>query len=682
MINNSEITKLNLLTQSDFELFVETTDLQKLHKIKLYLDNLYYNTGDSGLDDWKYDILKDSIITKDPNYKVPIGHKVDKNKQQLPFWLGSMDKISTQSPFLYYYKEVEKLNVDDIAKYTKTTWENMSDSERNIYQEKSVEEIQKEIKRWLNKNIAPRYTIQDKLDGVSCLLTLNNGILKLYTRGDGSVGTDISILSSYISGIPKNLDKNLSINIRGELIMKDSVFDKKYSGSYANARNLVAGLVGSKTLKDGIKDIEFIAYEIVDTGLLNNPSQQLETLQLLKFKTVRKNVVDNIDVNCLIKTFTNFKTKTKYQIDGIIVQSDKPYIRNTSGNPKYAFAFKMRFGDNIVKATVVDVEWNVSKRGKLKPRIKIKPIKLQGVTITYTTGFNAKFILENSIGKGAQIKITRSGDVIPYIVEVVKQAKSPQMPSIDYKWNETNVDILITKDNDEMCIKILSNFFSTMNIKFVGTQIINKLYDSGYDSLFKILEMSRDDLIMIEGIQQKGAIRIYDSIHNGLQNVSVSVLLSASSVFGFGIGTKKIEELFNCIPDLLTISKTMTKSEILDLVKNVEGYSLITAKKIVDNIAIARLFLKKIDKFVTFQIPQKQTTNQTFQNMKIVFSGFRDKDLEKLIVERGGKIVTSVSKKTDLVVTLDINSNTGKVKKARDLGVNIVDKKEFILQIN
>ena len=430
---DKKIKSISKYSDEKLQEYFNTETLKILHEMKLYADHNYYNEGkETGFDDYQYDMLKETLQHRDPNYKVPIGAKIreGENRVKLPFWLGSMDKFKPE---------------DD-----------------------------SEIKRWLDKNRANEYIIEDKLDGVSCLVVVKKGRIKLYTRGDGIIGADISYLAPYFDTIPEKID--VDISIRGELIMPVDVFNKKYSKEYANPRNMVAGRIGAKKIREGISDIKFIAYEIVGEGIMDKPSIQLNYLQQLGFSTVKNEIVHTITTETLIETFLRFKNDNIFEIDGIIIQPDKKYERNTDGNPDYAFAFKMRLKDNIVETEVVDVTWNVSKWGQLKPRIKIKPVKLGGVTITYTTGFNAKYIYDNKIGEGAKIKITRSGDVIPYIVEVVKKAKEPDMPVVTWKWNKSGVDIITDELDAIMCIKLLHSFFDKLNVKQLGEQRIGKLY--------------------------------------------------------------------------------------------------------------------------------------------------------------------------------------------------------------
>ena len=185
---------------------------------------------------------------------------------------------------------------------------------------------------------------------------------------------------------------------------------------------------------------------------------------------------------------------------------------------------------------------NTSKYKLLKPRIKIKPINLNGVNINYASGSNAKNIVENSIGKGSIVKITRSGDVIPFIFEVIKPAIEPDMPKIPYKWNENKVDIIVVDDEDNISeIKMISSFFSNMGIKNISDSTVEKIYNSGYKTLKSIFEAKKEDFEKIDGFQKTLAQKIYDNIHNGLKNTKKEILLGSASILGEGIGKRKIK---------------------------------------------------------------------------------------------------------------------------------------------
>ena len=493
--------KINTTSVDKLKSYFQSLDFDTLLELRSHYDDAYYNTGESLIPDNKYDILFNLIISMDEKKKEEVGFKLREgdNRVVLPYWLGSMDKIKP----------------DDKDKFD----------------------------RWLNKQKNLSYFISEKLDGVSCLFIYNKkeDKISLFTRGDGKVGADISYLSPYLNYIPKKIKND--IVVRGELIISKENW-KKYTSKYSNSRNMVSGLVNSKTIKEGINDIDFISYELIENNEKQKKiSEQFKILKSNGFRPAMSKSISKIDIDILSKLLVQFKKDSEYEIDGIIIQTDKEYTRNRSGNPDYALAFKMTEEENVVKAKVIKVEWNLSKRGFLKPRVNIEPVNLQGVIIKYATGFNGKFINDNKIGPGSIINITRSGDVIPHILSVDKGTEA-DMPEIDWSWNETRVDIFpVEMDEKEFCSKILNDFFMIFGIQYVSLQTIKKFQEVGLDNILKILKASESDFAKIEGLGDKSAKKIYKNIHTGLQNITLPQLMASSSLFGQGIGVKKLESL-------------------------------------------------------------------------------------------------------------------------------------------
>lgn len=637
--------KVNKILIEDLQEYLDEEKLELLHKLKLYLDNKYYNDSGSPVSDQRYDMIKDTLKRRDPNYVPPVGAKLreGENRVKLPYYMGSADKITPD--------EAEVLQ------------------------------------RWLQNNTVPEYVFVEKLDGISCLLD-HRGVTKLFTRGDGIVGADISYLAPYLSSIPKNLKKN--ITVRGELIMKKTAFipykrhgdergKSKLGGKdYKNARNMVAGLIGAKTVRHGLQSIDFVAYEIVGDSM-PKLSKQLKKLEKMGFTVAKWELSQDLSMENLMSSYVKIKEETPYDIDGMIVQADVCYDRNVSGNPDYMFAFKMAVGETIRETTVKKIEWNVSKWGQLKPVAIIKPVKLDDITMKRVTAHNAKYVEDNSLGPGAVIKVTRSKEVIPYIVEVVRAAEAPQMPDVPYVWDTNHVNLNVKEVEDIMCIKLISSFFAKLGIKHVSEATVRKMFASGLDNLIKIVGASQKRLLEVPEFKQRSAERIYTNIHNGLQNVKLSLVLGASGVFGFGIGRKRMDMLLLDIPDLLTIYKRKTDQNMIDMVMDVEGFSLIMAKKVVKNLANADKFIQKLSKYATFK--EEKRVSNTMKGHKYVMTGFRDKGMEEAIGKRGGKTTSSVSKNTTaLIVIAKGNRLTGKLKKASDLGIPIYEKTEFIKQ--
>lgn len=637
-VNNTPIEKL--------EEYLGQIKLNKLEKLKLYLDDKYYNDGDSPVSDNRYDMIKDTLKKRKPGYVPPVGAKLrtGENRTKIPHWLGSADKITPEE--------------EDV------------------------------LQRWIRDNPADNYVFVEKLDGVSCLMEHKNGVTKLYTRGNGVVGADISYLAPYFGTIPKNL--NVNISVRGELIMKKEAFEpyrrkgdvrgKLASGSkdYKNSRSMVSGLIGAKTARHGLPAIDFVAYEIVGDSM-PKLSRQLKKLKKLGFTVAMWEKSDDLSMENLQESYLRMKETTSYEIDGMIVQADVPYDRNTSGNPSYMFAFKMPVGEAIRETTVKHIEWNVSKWGQLKPVAIIEPVQLDDITMKRLTAHNAKYVEDNKLGPGAVIKVTRSKEVIPYIVAVVKQAKKPQMPDVEYTWDANHVNVIVRHVEDIMCIKLISSFFAKLGIKHVSKATIKKMFANGLDNLMKILGASEARLLKVPEFQKRSAERIRTNIHNGLKDVKLSVVLGASGIFGFGLGRKRMDMLLLDLPNLLTMDQRMSKKQVMKSILNVEGFSEIMAQKVVDNIANARKFIEKISKYATFK--HEERVSDGMKGHKYVMTGFRDKNLEEDIAARGGKVTSSVSKNTTaIIVAVKGGRLTGKLKKANDLGIPIYEKTDFIQQ--
>lgn len=604
--------------------------LTELIKIIEYAADKYYNDI-SVLSDSEYDILVDVLKDRDPKNKIlkMIGAKVLKNKVKLPYYMGSMDKIKPDS---------------------------------------------NNLEKWINKYDGP-YILSDKLDGVSGLFVRKDGISKLYTRGDGNEGTDISNLIKYIDDLNIKLEDDIAV--RGELIMSKDNF-KKYSDKMANARNMVSGLVNSKTVDvDIMKDMNFVAYELIDKNM--KLSNQLIKLSMYGFRTVYYDTIDKISKDILSKQLSIRRNESMYEIDGIIVSDDKIYERNTDGNPEYAFAFKET--SEMKDAVVRKVEWNISKDGYLKPTIIIDPIYLSGVLVKRATAFNGKYVKDNNIGENTIVTIVRSGEVIPYINEVKKSTKA-DMPNVEYKWNNTGVDIYYDKKSNnkgmerDYTIKNLTYFFKQIDIKNVDEATIGKMYDIGLTTIKKILNASIDDFKKMDNFGDKSASNLYNSIQERIKEVELLNFMVASNIFGHGLGIKKLELLLENYPNIL--DKDVSKDEIM----GIRGYSEISYNKINKGIPKLRKLVGElneiniVNKYKKHSIPNNISNNK-LNNEIIVFTGFRNSDWEEYVKNSGGKITNSISKNTTMLVAKDKNENTSKLNKAKELNIKILSMDEF-----
>jgi NAD-dependent DNA ligase len=370
-----------------------------------------------------------------------------------------------------------------------------------------------------------------------------------------------------------------------------------------------------------------------------------------------------------------------YDIDGIIITDNNKHERNIDGNPKYSIAFKELLEDQIVETEVTDVEWRVSKDGLIKPRVHVKPTIIGGITIVHVTGHNAKNVVDNGIGIGAKIKLTRAGEVIPYIVEVIKKVK-PTLPKITYKWNETKVDYIVDKDNlgenesNDILVKNLTYFFKKMEIKYVDESIIRKMINVGLDNITSIIEAKVEDFLEIDGFKEKMATKIYSNIQNAIKDVDITKVMTASNLFGHGLGSKKLALILKSDPNILKVK--LSKNKFIEKIKEIDGFDVKTASQFVENIEKFNKFLEKNKKIKIKVVTKDIKSNGKFKNLKFIFTGFRDKELENIIEKEGGTLSSAVSGNTDFVITIDKDSDSSKVTKAKSLGIKILTKLELI----
>ena len=637
--------------------FIKKNKKKDIINLLLQADNVFFNGENTLLKDDIYDIIKDYIRKKYPKdtYLQRVGADVD-NKVILPYYMGSQNKI--------------KDSEEEITKY--------------------------------QKKYSGSYVISDKLDGVSCLIVYTKLSsdkspknkyypydIKLYTRGNGTEGQDITHLLEYINGFPniKNIKDN-DLAVRGELIISKNNWEKlKTEGENgANPRNTVSGAINSKTLnKKILNKIDFVAYTLINPNISNG----LPYLKELKFIVVNNNVVNSINLNLLSESLQKSRNN-EYIIDGIVISDiSKPYNIEKGKNPEHSFAFKSIHTLEQVEVIVREVEWNVSKDKYMKPIVKFDEIKLDDVKIKQATGFNASFIFNNVIGAGSRIIIIRSGNVIPHINSVLSHSASgiPSMPGeldVNYKWNDTHVDIIMIDSgeiNSEYNIKNIMYFMKTSNIEYMGQGNITKIYNAGFHTIKQIININKKELMGIEGFKDKSSDNILASLKK-IKDIDCLVLMDASNMLGRGFSYKKIKMITDIYPQILindVKNRNIALKITVDDLKKVDGIAVISAKTFIENLPKFYEFYDSLGiKCKSLKTELKEVVlNTNFKDKSFVFSGFRNKELEKIVVDNGGKVNTTISKNTNYLIVKNKEEISTKIDKAKALGVTILDIEEF-----
>ena len=603
---------------------------------KIIKANEAYRLGSPIISDREYDTLMDELNEIDPDNQLlsKIGHKIsDGRKKRLPIPMFSMNKIKS---------------MDDI-----NDWRRL---------------------KGISKNEV--VIITPKFDGLS--LCVDEYTSEAWTRGNGEYGQESNdhyklIGNQLYDGVEFDPFSGIPFSFTyGEVIMSKKVFIDKYSSDFANPRNLVAGLLNSKEATNPLSDCNYIKYGAIPLNLNQFKTKEDILIELNQNQKEQVNYfkckLSELTEDILIELFHNWSIN--YEIDGLIIEinditlQEKLGRETSSNNPCWARAYKSQKFEQSADSEVISVSWNISKQGFLKPILHIKPVKLDGVTVSNVTGNNARFVKDMGIGPGCVIKIVRSGMVIPKVVDVIQtvEFQMPDVPNID--WNENGVELVTLFETDEQKLKKIVAFFEILEADNVSEGVITQLWDAGYKTISDILNLTTSDLEKIDRFGKRKAKIVHDSIQKSVTNVSLSKLQHATGIFK-GLGSKK----------LLLLEDFVTKPSV-DQVMSIEGFAEISAKSYVDSYDEFFNFVKDLSITIAEKV-EVVKTGSDLDGKQFVFTGVRRKDLEEVIVSRGGVIGGSVSKNTTHLVMKAKGSGSSKETKAISLGVTILTVEEL-----
>lgn len=612
--------------------------IEELESLLTKASHSYYNTDTCIISDIVYDILID--ILKERNSSSSILSNVgfcidDEDKVQLPYYMGSCDKIKKKDKIISW-----------INKY------NISEKSNNI-------------------------VISSKLDGISGLYVFNptqNATAKLYTRGDGYYGKDISHLIKHIH-FPKLSEP---IVVRGELIISKKNYDTQ-ENSYTTIRSMVNGITNAKTISPFCKLLDFVVFDVLDREMI--PEEKFKLAQSLGFKIplwktcsfddILHNFKEERD-NYLFDTLVSFRKQNPYEIDGIILTHNDIYSNITKGNPKHSVAYK---NNSEGKVTIVkQIVWNITKYGVLIPTIYFDNVNL-GSNVHKCTGFNARYIFNNSLGRGAKLRVVLSGEVIPYIAEIISQAPIPEMPSVKYKWDSNRVHCLALEINNENLGKRLTNFIKCIGIDNLSDGLIQKLIDNEYNTIDKIMKISIDNLMNLGGFQKTLAEKIYNNIHKIIDNpIYLPKIMSGSLLFEHGFSIKRFEKILAVYPNIINDEIT------IEMIIQIPGFQVKTATQFIKNLSHFKKFMKDHPYLKYYINDQSKLTlaDEKCKNMNIVITGGKPSDLLKYITNSGGTIQSNVNNKTNLLIIKDETIKNNKTLAAQQMNIDILTQKDFM----
>lgn len=555
------------------------------------------------------------------------------------------------------------------------------------------------IDKWLAKQKAKRLLMLHKLDGSSLQGHYKNGrCVFLATRGDGQTGKDISFLIPHLKHtLPVIADKG-DIVLRFEALIQTEKFkkweraaksgDKKDKDKFDNPRNMVNGLLNRRDAHPALRDVDILVL-----GVYGKP--MWEGLKWAYDQCLKVAPYDFVTPETdFTKRLLKARNSSIYDIDGLVlVAPERVFGYDSYDKPKWTTAFKVNDDDDAVEAVVEEVVWQVSRTNRVVPKIQIKPVRIKGVEVTFATAHNAQWMTERGIGKGAVVKLVRSGDVIPKIIDVVKKAKKPAVPDVEYKVE--GVHFVATERHKEADVREIHHFMTVLGIEHLASKSIAKLYDAKFFTVLDhLVAYGRRMRGYAEaGIGKAMTAKIYGEFERVLHDKGVTLLklMNASNCFE-SFGERKlamIEQHFlkRGETDPLKAFVKMAPKNLMDernwyAVKSIKGMGEASARQFFEGVVRFKEWFLPIlkTKLIKINMPEvarkKKVVKGDLSGEFVSFTSYRDTDHEAAVEARGGEVIKYGSKTTILLYKKG-GKVSGKIEAARAKGIKVCTFEEL-----
>lgn len=543
------------------------------------------------------------------------------------------------------------------------------------------------------------YVCELKIDGLSISLTYENGVLVTgATRGDGSVGEDITENLKRVRDIPLVLPEPVNITVRGECYMPRASFDRvnqirQENGEpeFANPRNAAAGTLRQLDTKIVAKrNLATFLYQEVSPTDQSSQEGVLKKLARLGFVVNQERVLaeDMEQIWDFIQKVAQLREDLPYDIDGIVIKVNDLAVQEELGftvkAPKWAVAYK--FPAEEKEAKILSVDWTVGRTGVVTPTANLTPIQLAGTTVSRATLHNVDYIAEKDIHQDDTVIVYKAGDIIPAVLRVVKDKRvSDQALAIPTHCPSCQSELLHFEDEVALrCINPLCpaqikeglNHFASrdaMNITGLGPAVVEKLFAAQLvEDVAGIYRLTVEDLLTLEGFKEKSAEKLYEAIQASKENSAEKLL------FGLGIrhvGSKVSQILLQEFHDLDQLATADPER-----IASIDSLGMVVAE------SLKRYFAQEGSKRLLQELKEagvnlsylgeKVAADAVLSGMTVVLTGKLERltrsEAKAKLESLGAKVTGSVSKKTDLVVA---GSDAGsKLTKAQELGIQVEDE--------
>ena len=575
----------------------------------------------------------------------------------------------------------------------------------NAYSDSDLKDFDKRVRDMVKDEV--EYVVEFKIDGLSVGLTYNNGEFQYgATRGNGVIGEDISQNLMTVRSIPLKINDSEEVIVRGEVYISKDNFNKINEKQeeqglqiFANPRNLAAGTLRQLDPKLTAKrplDIFIFNLEYAQNNKFESHSESLEFLSKLGFSVspnykVYKSIDEVIEH---ITYWTENRHTLPFEIDGMVIKVNNLKQRESMGytakSPRWAIAYK--FPAEKKKTKIIDIIVEVGRTGTITPTAILEPVRLAGTSVSRATLHNEDYIKEKDIKINDTVIVQKAGDIIPQVLEVVKDERSGDeiefnMPHKCPVCSEPTVRI--EGEAAVKCINIscpaqirrgIIHFASrdAMNIDGLGESIISLLLNENIiNDISDLYKIRKEDIVNLERMGEKSATNLINAINKSKENDLWRLINGLGIKF---IGTKGAKILANAYKDLDKIINA-TASELVNLEEFGEtmANSVVQFFKEEKNINIVEK-LKEYGLNTKAIESENDDINKIFEGMKIVLTGtlptLKRNDAKEMIESRGGKATSSVSKSTDFVLAGEEAGS--KLTKANELGIKVIDEDTFI----
>ena len=552
----------------------------------------------------------------------------------------------------------------------------------------------------VRKEVAhPTYICELKIDGLSISLTYEKGILVAgATRGDGSIGENITENLKRVKDIPLTLPEELDITVRGECYMPRASFDqinqaRQENGEpeFANPRNAAAGTLRQlDTAVVAKRNLATFLYQEASSSTRDSQEKVLTHLEQLGFVVNPKRILaENIDeIWDFIQEVGQERENLSYDIDGVVIKvndlASQEALGFTVKAPKWAVAYK--FPAEEKEAQLLSVDWTVGRTGVVTPTANLTPVQLAGTTVSRATLHNVDYIAEKDIRKDDTVIVYKAGDIIPAVLRVV-ESKRISEEKLDIPTNCPSCGSDLLHFEDEVALRCINplcpaqimegliHFASrdAMNITGLGPSIVEKLFAANLvEDVADIYRLKEDDFLLLEGVKEKSASKLYQAIQASRENSAEKLL------FGLGIrhvGSKASQLLLQHFHSIENLAQANPEE-----VASIESLGSVIAKSLQTYFATegSEILLREL-KEAGVNLDYKGqivVADAVLSGLTVVLTGklerLKRSEAKSKLESLGAKVTGSVSKKTDLVIAgADAGS---KLQKAQELGIEVRDE--------